>query len=366
MLSIDDNHQNLSLIQHALEKRFDVISSPGEESIEELVHDCEPDIILLDIMLSQSNSYDICKSIRAIDELKKTIIIFMSSLHSLDDKIKAYQAGGNDYICKPINIEELLFKLKSYQNLLQEQQALKIQMEEASLAAFASMQQSSDLAALFDFFSKSMSINNLDALYKITEVVLNRFKLNCAIEFRTINTIKQFSKQKLNRLETEILDLGKTAKRIVPFSSNILFNSKQCSLLIKNWPKEEQTQGRLQDHLAIFLNIIDSRIIAIERQQNREKDQTQVVDQIRSNIDDNRSQIGISLGQLEKSIEQVFTSMDCQISDQLKLQNVATQNQKPILSILNQSKEQINQAIKSSIDTDFNHQRIEQLLGKLK
>lgn len=366
VLSIDDNHQNLSLIQQALEERFDIISSPGEESIEELVHDCEPDIILLDIMLTQSNGYDICKSIRAMEGLKKTVIIFISSLHSLDDKIKAYEAGGNDYICKPVNIEELLFKLESYENLLQEQQALEVQMEEASQAAFASMQQSSDLGIIFDFFSKSIPIKTLDELYKATEVVLNRFKLKSAIEFRTVNAIKQYSQQKLNKLEAEILDLGKTARRIVPFGKNVLFNSKQCSLLIKNFPKEEQTKGRLQDHLAIFLDIIDSRVTAIEQEQNREKDQTQVVSQIRSNIDDNRSQVNISLSQLEKSIEQVFNSMNDQVGEQLELQSIAPHQQQAILTILNQSKQQINQAIEASVDIDFNQQRIEQLLGKLK
>ena len=365
VLSIDDNHQNLSLIQQALEDSFDIISSPGEESIEELVHDCEPDIVLLDIMLSQSNGYDICKSIRAMKGIKKTVIIFISSLHSLDDKIKAYEAGGNDYICKPVNIEELLFKLESYQSLLQEQQALEIQMEEASLAAFASMQQSSDLGILFDFFSKSMSIKHLDALYKATESVFNKFQLNCAIEFRTINTIKQYAPQKLNKLETEILDLGKQARRIVPFGKNVLFNSKQCSLLVKNLPTDEQTRGRLQDHLAIFLDIIDSRIIAIEQEQNREKDQTQVVNQIRSNIDNNRSQVSGSLFELEKSIAQVFSLMQTQITEQLDLQNIAPYRQQSILDILNQSNAQINQAIESSTDIDFNQHRIEQLLGKL-
>ena len=353
VLSIDDNHQNLSLIQQALEERFDVISSAGEESIEELVNDCEPDIVLLDIMLSQTSGYEICKTIRAMSGIKRVVIIFISSLHALEDKIKAYQAGGNDYICKPVNIEELLCKLESYQNLLQEQQSLEAQIKEATLRAFTSMQQSNELGLLFEFFSLSHHIQNFDQLYSAAQQVTEQLKLNCTFEFRTNHHVKRYPQGKIGKLEAEILDLGKNARAVVPFGKNILFNCKHCSLLVKNITEESQDKkARLQERLAIFLDIIDSCIQSIQAQENTATEQSEIVSQLRSDIDENINQV---FSQLQNTVQQQLHSLDISAADQQQLASTFTQAQA-----------QIKQAIGSSVDVDFHHQHIEKLLGQLK
>ncbi len=68
------------------------------------------DLILLDVMLPDVNGFDICETIRLNDS--KTPILFLTAKGDTEDKIKGLSIGGDDYLTKPFNIEELLLRIK--------------------------------------------------------------------------------------------------------------------------------------------------------------------------------------------------------------------------------------------------------------
>jgi two-component system, OmpR family, copper resistance phosphate regulon response regulator CusR len=69
------------------------------------------DIILLDINLPGMNGYELCKYFRASDP--QVPIIMLTSLIELEDKVKAYDIGADDYIVKPFEFREVLLKMKA-------------------------------------------------------------------------------------------------------------------------------------------------------------------------------------------------------------------------------------------------------------
>lgn len=267
VLSIDDDHQNLNMISQALDNRFDVISSSGEESIIELINDSEPDIILLDIMLDKTNGYQLCKTIRSIDKHKRLVIIFVSALDSVKRRIQGYQAGGDDYITKPINIDELIHKLTTYQGLLQYQQTLKAQLKEASLTAITSIEQLNDQNVILSFCQQYYCPNDLDELYQQAKIVTDTFKLHCAMEFRIHNSIQCYPKDQLSKLELEVLRLGQQPQKIMYFGKNILLSTEKCSLLIKNLPIDEPRSSNLKHCLCVFIDILDQQLTNFQQQQ---------------------------------------------------------------------------------------------------
>ncbi len=362
VLSIDDNHQNLNLLQQSLEVRFDVISSTGDEPIGELVLDCEPDIILLDIMLTDTSGYDVCRELRGMTLPKQVIVIFISSLNSLEDKLKAYEVGGDDYICKPVNLAELVYKLESYQKRIHQQNALEQQIEEASLAAFASMQQSSELGLLIEFFTNSLNINTFDELYEATRNVIHSFRLVCSVEFRTDHQIKQYPLDNLSQLESEILELGKRAKRIVPFGKNMLFNSRQCSLLIKHLPSDETLLGRVKDHMVILLEIINSRILYIENEENRLTERQSAISALKAGINDNFNQVNVEVCQLEDQLAVVFDELGQSLRNKLDNIGMNPALESEVTTILAQTKNQLDTLMASSINIDDKLNTISQLL----
>src|SRR3954447_17474730 len=71
-----------------------------------------PDLILLDIMLPDSDGLDICKGIRSHPELAHLPVIFLTARASETDRIVGLELGANDYIVKPFFIRELIARIK--------------------------------------------------------------------------------------------------------------------------------------------------------------------------------------------------------------------------------------------------------------
>ena len=69
------------------------------------------DLVILDINLPGMNGYDLCKAIRYRN--MNTVVIILTSMSSLDDKIEGYDAGADDYLVKPFEFRELLLKIRA-------------------------------------------------------------------------------------------------------------------------------------------------------------------------------------------------------------------------------------------------------------
>jgi DNA-binding response OmpR family regulator len=69
------------------------------------------DLVILDINLPGMNGYDLCKSIRYRN--MKMLVIMLTSMSSLDDKVEGYDAGADDYLVKPFEFRELLLKMRA-------------------------------------------------------------------------------------------------------------------------------------------------------------------------------------------------------------------------------------------------------------
>ena len=73
-----------------------------------------PDLILLDIMMPGLSGYEICAQLKTDPRTRDIPIIFISALNEVFDKVKAFTAGGVDYITKPFQSEEVLARVKTH------------------------------------------------------------------------------------------------------------------------------------------------------------------------------------------------------------------------------------------------------------
>ncbi|HTR31096.1 MAG TPA: response regulator transcription factor [Puia sp.] len=69
------------------------------------------DLVILDINLPGMNGYDLCKAIRYRN--RNMLVIMLTSMSSLDDKVEGYDAGADDYMVKPFEFRELLLKIRA-------------------------------------------------------------------------------------------------------------------------------------------------------------------------------------------------------------------------------------------------------------
>ena len=109
VLVVDDGIDNLRLLSDFLgEHGYEVRAvTTGRQALQAVEHD-PPDLILLDITMPEMNGYEVCQRLKAKDRSKDVPVIFLTSLTETADKVRAFDAGGVDYVIKPFQFDEVL------------------------------------------------------------------------------------------------------------------------------------------------------------------------------------------------------------------------------------------------------------------
>src|SRR5215218_10241585 len=110
---IEDDSDLYALLQYNLEKEgFALVGSQTGKGAIEMCRRERPDLILLDIMLPDSDGLDICKQVRNHPELSHIPVIFLTARASETDRIVGLELGANDYVVKPFFVRELIARVK--------------------------------------------------------------------------------------------------------------------------------------------------------------------------------------------------------------------------------------------------------------
>jgi DNA-binding response OmpR family regulator len=110
---VEDDADLYALVKYNLEKEgFSVVGSQTGRGVVDLFRRERPDLILLDVMLPESDGLEICKAIRQHTELSHIPVIFLTARASETDRIVGLELGANDYIVKPFFIRELVARIK--------------------------------------------------------------------------------------------------------------------------------------------------------------------------------------------------------------------------------------------------------------
>lgn len=124
ILAVDDNRTNLHILQVFLKKLGHqvILAENGEEAVQCFTAEA-PDLVLLDIMMPVMDGFEAARRIKAMTVERWTPIIFLSALNRDENLVEGLEAGGDDYLTKPINFVVLEAKLRSMQRSLALQQS---------------------------------------------------------------------------------------------------------------------------------------------------------------------------------------------------------------------------------------------------
>ncbi len=131
ILIIDDNLNNVKVIVDNLKYlgHTTIVARNGEMGLQRAKY-ARPDLILLDVMMPGIDGFETCRQLKADPTTTHIPVLFMTALHSLEDKMRGFEVGGVDYITKPVQVEELLARVKAHLTIRHLQQDLQQQIDE--------------------------------------------------------------------------------------------------------------------------------------------------------------------------------------------------------------------------------------------
>jgi DNA-binding response OmpR family regulator len=123
---VDDEPENLKILEFMLNQEgYDISAFTRGDMALNAAMDQAPDLVLLDIRMPNMDGYTFCEHFKKVKSLKEVPILFLSALTDLEDKVRAFDAGGVDYISKPFSEREVIARVKTHLQLRQYQLSLQ-------------------------------------------------------------------------------------------------------------------------------------------------------------------------------------------------------------------------------------------------
>ena len=92
-----------------------------------------PDLVILDVMMPEMNGIQVCKRLREDPDTASLPIIFLTAKALIDDKIEGFEAGADDYLTKPFDIQELALRVRALLRRVQQERTNTDEQEEVVL-----------------------------------------------------------------------------------------------------------------------------------------------------------------------------------------------------------------------------------------
>jgi len=253
---VEDTETQRLMLGHALGKHYDVsLFGSGEEF---LMGETVFDAVLLDIEMLGIDGYETCRCVRDAGHLD-TPVIFVSSHNEPEDRVQAYEAGGDHFLSKPINVGELIYKVESvieHRNALRE---LKSQNDRAQQVAFSAMAGMGGLGVIIEFFRKSAKVKDYQSIADLVIESLKAWNLRGGIQIRgRAGEVETSTDDVISPLQATVMATMRNMGRIFEMKSRAVVNFDHVSILIYNMPADPEEAGRMRDNLAWIGEGVDS------------------------------------------------------------------------------------------------------------
>lgn len=132
VLVVDDSPESLGMINDTLDSAglTVLIALDGNQALN-IARSITPDIILMDALMPTMDGFETCRQFKSITALAHIPVIFMTGLSDTESVVKGFDAGGVDYIQKPVNGDELIARIRVHLNNARLTQSARIALDSA-------------------------------------------------------------------------------------------------------------------------------------------------------------------------------------------------------------------------------------------
>jgi len=281
---VDDDPATQEMMRAILESEYTVETFDSAEACLPRLETDKPDMFLLDVSMDGMDGYQLCRRIKEDPAMAGTPVTFVSSHDSSDARLKGYEAGGEDFVVKPFEPEELCRKVRVAEQIVHNRKQLESQIESAEYLSNLALAGMDEGGIALQFMSELIAWDSEQEIGDGLLKLMQRYRLEGAVQIRIAGGKLTISAAGINLpLETSVLDHVSTMDRIFEFRNRCVHNFERVSLLVNNLPLNDPDYcGRLRDNLSIAVQGADSRLRSLEIEMANRRSQEVVLGAIGS------------------------------------------------------------------------------------
>jgi two-component system sensor histidine kinase/response regulator len=253
ILVVDDEELNVRFLTTFLSRKgFDIdVASTGVEALER-IQQSRPDVVLLDAMMPVMDGFEVCRRLRGNEDTRLLPVIMITALHSIEDEVRALEAGADDFLPKPINNLELMARLRSLLRI----KALHDQLKESKLELEEKNKKLVELQGLRDSLTQMIVHdlkNPLTGIMGCSELILMMPENLTEKQISIVKKIDESASTILNMI-TDMLDISRMEEnklqlRKQPFHLREVLQTNQNDLEIMMQKHQVTSSIEIQDNM---------------------------------------------------------------------------------------------------------------------
>lgn len=283
--------------------------------------DALPEVLFVDIEMPGMNGYALCRQLKADRRYAHIPVVFISSHDTLDDRITAYEAGGDDFVAKPFDAQEAAQKAAICIRHHRKEVHSEVMRKSAESVAMNAITSLGESAIQLKYARRALGCYSLQSLARETVATTAEFGLKGHVQFRTPGqTITLTENGPASPLEESVFDKMLGMGRIFSFKNRMVVNHEKVSILVVNMPLDDAEYcGRIRDHLAIVAEAADlaidnvcARLEAVRRAQEMQHIAAitrSAVEELRTTYRDIQISARLELETMTDSIEGMYLSL---------------------------------------------------------
>lgn len=348
ILVVDDTKDGRLFLNMMLEDDYTVTEADSGETCLKSIADKMPDLVLLDVEMPGMSGYETCMQLRKQHDTKYLPVIFVSALDSTQDRLEGFEAGGNDYLIKPVDEDGLLRKITDCLQRENEIKLAKIQMNvlgdtlqqvnDATSMAMEAMTVSGELGLIINFVKDVQMIDSLEAVAQAVMNTAQQFSLSSAA--MVISDANHFVGCQEDSLEAELLrQVAGSNERIFSVGVRTVVKNKHIVLLIKDMPLDnDNLYGRVKDHLAVFMDIANGHLMTLEARNDVIRQRKVFFNQIIDVAEKQIKKTGKQLLKHDQQNQQIMQGMLSEMESMLFSLGLEEDQEEKLMSLADQAK----------------------------
>ncbi|MFT5759569.1 MAG: DNA-binding response OmpR family regulator [Alteromonadaceae bacterium] len=264
VLIIDDSPDDIHFVMENLQGEYNVVVAiSGVKGIALALKAPQPNVILLDVMMPGINGYETCKQLKENPLTQNIDVIFISAYDTVQEKMAGYDAGGSDYLIKPVQSVELLQKVKLA--ISNTDQRIK-DIRDKDYAFNTAMSSAAEQEVVIGFLRNSFSVRSIEDLAKLIVEAIQEYNLLSTVQISSVNrTIYVGNEKQVRPIEKEILLRSAGKEKIKEFKQRTILSRGGVTIFIKNMPRGDK-RGRLSDNIVILLEGAATKLVALRQE----------------------------------------------------------------------------------------------------